>query len=400
MDEVQPAIEVPLGAQPLAIRWPVRLLATVPASLMLALLLWQLQLPVPLVIAICVVGAVAAAGWVLLAKRRPPAPPPLRIDPVAVGFPGRGRFGRLVDVVVPLADLVLVRALNSGLLLATKSGGAHLVPRPMFPPQTPPEQVLEALVRFISLRPDAEAMLRRLEDNEARAVAFQQRKTPVTFAAAALCVGLFLIELRTGALEESDGRTLLRLGANAPALVRQGEIWRLVTANLLHGSLLHLAMNVSALLGIGAVLERWLGRTAFFVVLFGSCVGGALGSALAARAPMSVGISTGLFGLLGVLLVTSVRYRQAPLAGPRVPLRSWIWMILINGGLSLLPIVDGAAHGAGLLAGILLALLIAPAPGRAALLRGRSLAVVGILCGLVILAAGAAAVLAAAPAGP
>src|SRR5690349_17074684 len=50
------------------------------------------------------------------------------------------------------------------------------------------------------------------------------------------------------------------LGAKIPSLVSHGEWWRLVTANFLHGSPMHLFANMLGLLLLGWLVEGFYGR--------------------------------------------------------------------------------------------------------------------------------------------
>ena len=65
---------------------------------------------------------------------------------------------------------------------------------------------------------------------------------------------------------------LLRLDQSA---VLGGEIWRLWTGHLVHGSAQHLAWNVAALIGLGFLFERAIGRNFTALVLIGGAVVGA-----------------------------------------------------------------------------------------------------------------------------
>src|ERR1043165_948334 len=50
------------------------------------------------------------------------------------------------------------------------------------------------------------------------------------------------------------------LGAKIPSLIAHGEWWRLVTANFLHGSPMHLFANMIGLLLLGMLIEGVYGR--------------------------------------------------------------------------------------------------------------------------------------------
>src|SRR3712207_6949372 len=64
--------------------------------------------------------------------------------------------------------------------------------------------------------------------------------------------------------------------AQIPVLVDLGEDWRLVTAAFLHIGVLHLVLNMLALLVFGSELERQLGRWRYLAVYLVSLLGGAV----------------------------------------------------------------------------------------------------------------------------
>jgi membrane associated rhomboid family serine protease len=152
--------------------------------------------------------------------------------------------------------------------------------------------------------------------------------------------------------------------------IRDGEVWRLLTAGLVHGGALHLVMNAAVLSNVGAFVERLLGSGRMLAVLWGGVLAGSLAS-FATNPQRSVGISGGLFALVGALLVVGVRHRRAlPPPARRMLVRAPIEIIVLNVALGLaLPVIDNAAHLGGLGAGILLGLRLGVSPGVAAALR-------------------------------
>ena len=79
--------------------------------------------------------------------------------------------------------------------------------------------------------------------------------------------------------------------------------WRLFTVMFVHGSFLHVALNMLALLYIGRSLEPLLGHWRFLVLYFLSGLGGSVAVALLAPGQWVVGASGAIFGLFGALLV-------------------------------------------------------------------------------------------------
>jgi rhomboid protease GluP len=145
---------------------------------------------------------------------------------------------------------------------------------------------------------------------------------------------------------------MVRLGANAPALVAKGEWYRVVTANLLHADARHLVSNALALLLLGAAAEGMMGTGRFFIVLLASFLAGASCSAVAACAELSVGASTGVYGLFAAIELLSWRFRDRVPRIPRVLRRLAVLAFALNVLLALsLPGVDAVAHAGGLVAG-------------------------------------------------
>ncbi len=176
---------------------------------------------------------------------------------------------------------------------------------------------------------------------------------------------LFVITVAT-TVAGSGPDVLLRFGALRGDLVwDRGEWWRLGTAPWLHAGWIHFVFNVSALLQLGALVERLQGTTRMGVIYFVSAWTGALMSTWATRlGPMaSVGASGAILGLAGFLLIQSwfaerpVRVRLRQLFGRRL-LASVLLTFALGLGLALVvPLVDNMAHVGGLLGGALLGLM-------------------------------------------
>jgi membrane associated rhomboid family serine protease len=138
------------------------------------------------------------------------------------------------------------------------------------------------------------------------------------------------------------------------------EPWRLCSYSFLHGGVLHLVFNLSALMSLGPALERSLGSLAFALLYVVSAITGGLAICLANDpfAP-TVGGSGSVFGMLGALVAMNMRSGRHVFAfldfeGPR-RLLGWIAVNLLIG--FLLPMVSNSGHIGGLLGGFLLTFL-------------------------------------------
>ena len=78
--------------------------------------------------------------------------------------------------------------------------------------------------------------------------------------------------------------------------------WRLVTAALVHGGLLHLALNMLALWMLGPALEERFGKLPFLAMYVVTALAGSVAVPLLGSTNWVVGASGAVFGLFGVYL--------------------------------------------------------------------------------------------------
>jgi rhomboid protease GluP len=155
--------------------------------------------------------------------------------------------------------------------------------------------------------------------------------------------------------------TLVLLGGKWVPLMLAGEVWRLVTANYLHGGLLHLVLNSFALVTLGPLIERSFGWRKFFVLYTVSGIAGFVVSSWWRPDVLSIGASGAIYGLLGFAVVFG-RFRSGP-AGRAISdqLMRWLMYGLL---MFLIPGIDSAAHVGGLIPGAILGLVLDPGEPR------------------------------------
>ena len=138
--------------------------------------------------------------------------------------------------------------------------------------------------------------------------------------------------------------------------VADGEYYRLLTAAFLHGSLLHIALNMYAIYLFGPPLEAALGRVRYAALYLVSALGGsAVSYAFNRPDGASLGASGAVFGLLGAFLVVNRRMGRDT-SGVLVLLGiNFVFGLIVDG-------IDWRAHLGGLIAGSLCALALAYAP--------------------------------------
>lgn len=95
---------------------------------------------------------------------------------------------------------------------------------------------------------------------------------------------------------------LVKLGAlDLTHVWVDGEWWRVLTTGLLHGSLLHLFLNMTALGSIGDWVEHAWGPWRALLLFLASSAGGCLASLLWCESQMVVGASAGVLGQAAAL---------------------------------------------------------------------------------------------------
>ena len=117
----------------------------------------------------------------------------------------------------------------------------------------------------------------------------------VTYAILILTILFYLLQLASNFLTGYDWPLIF--GAKESSLIREGQIWRLITPILLHGSLWHIGFNMYALFSFGTGLERRFGHFRFLVLYLLAGFSGNVLSFLFTDG-YSVGSSTSIFGLI------------------------------------------------------------------------------------------------------
>jgi membrane associated rhomboid family serine protease len=190
----------------------------------------------------------------------------------------------------------------------------------------------------------------------------------------ALCVALYAVS----ALVPGAREWLLIHGAQQQELVLAGDTWRLLTATLLHASLMHLLFNMWALYVLGAELERRVGALPFAALYVAAGIGGgALYQLIGGAAPV-VGASGAIFGLFGCWLVAGWKARGTP--GGRAGLRQMVLLLVINLALPLfIPGIAWQAHLGGFAVGLVVASVWVTRVGRSPRVRAAVAAAIGVL---------------------
>ena len=155
------------------------------------------------------------------------------------------------------------------------------------------------------------------------------------------------------------------------AMIRRGELWRLLTCIFLHGNVFHLAFNVYWLWVFGTLVEEEFGhwKTAAFILFF------AIGSSAMEFAFLvgGIGLSGVGYGLFGMLWMLA-KYGEPRFHDAIDPMTvqifiAWFFVCIVTTYFHYM-MVANIAHGAGLVLGVLVGLAIAHEEERAAAAAG------------------------------
>ncbi len=209
--------------------------------------------------------------------------------------------------------------------------------------------------------------------------------TPTLIAANVILFGL--MAARGVNPVSPTGESVIPWGADYGPLTLGGEWWRLLAAAFIHFGVIHVAMNMFVLWGVGGFVERLYGNLPFLALYLCAGLAGSLASVVWNPLRVSAGASGAVFGVYGALGAYLLRRREVI---PREALQQ-LWQstatfILFNVlfGFSARGI-DNAAHLGGLAGGFIFGMLQAaplgsPLPGRLA----RALIVVALAAGLAV----------------
>lgn len=216
------------------------------------------------------------------------------------------------------------------------------------------------------------------------------RRAPVTVA---ICLGTVAVSLLVFATLGHDVLSLVAAGAlSAPLVERDGEWWRLASAIVLHGGVVHLLLNVTSIFVISVPYEERMGPVRTGIVYLASGLLASVASVAVTETDVGVGASgaaMGVFGALCTLLLFRARLFEP------AERRQWIAacavVLVANGliGAAEHEAVDNAAHAGGLVAGAVIAWMLLPHGLDTRMHRGARRLVAFVLLAVVVVSTGA-----------
>ncbi len=140
-------------------------------------------------------------------------------------------------------------------------------------------------------------------------------------------------------------RALYQLGMTGGAAWGLGWWWTLLTANYLHGGLLHIFFNMMWVRNLGPAATDIYGPARTFVLFNISGAAGFYVSNVMSGAP-TIGASGGIFGLLAALIVYGRRRGNSMMSA-----QLWQWALILGFFGFIMPGVNNWAHAGGFAGG-------------------------------------------------
>lgn len=180
---------------------------------------------------------------------------------------------------------------------------------------------------------------------------------PVTTVVSTLCVVLFFVMATLMSTQDMlVAPAAVMMGAYYKPLIVAGNEWfRLITAGFLHADVFHLFMNLFALNMIARVAEPVLGKRKYLILLLFGVVSGNLFVFIRNEPIPGLGLSGGIFALMGWLIVylfESGAFRNKKLRN------DIIFTLALNVMISTMPGISFMAHLGGFVFGVFFAVIV------------------------------------------
>ncbi len=181
-------------------------------------------------------------------------------------------------------------------------------------------------------------------------VKFNGSKPIVVYAIMGITILIYLLQYLS---QQMLGVDIPRsFGLKVNELIIAGQYWRLFTPMLLHGSILHIMLNMYALYILGRGLEFNFGHWRFLALYIGAGFAGNVASFIFSPNP-SLGSSTAIFGLLAAEAVFVFQNKKFYGQQAKRILINAAVIAGINLFLGLSPGIDNWGHLGGLIGGVL-----------------------------------------------
>jgi len=244
---------------------------------------------------------------------------------------------------------------------------------------------LRSILQTIDEKPEAlEEAQKRLNLQRPRPVAPGRPKIPKTsLIIMIICVIMFGAQALFASLGFSFIDSSILLGAYYKTfIIANYEYWRFLTSGFLHMDFIHLMMNMYSLYNLGIFFENKFGQKRLVLTLLTGIIAGSMFLFVSSGNVFAVGLSGGLFALLGAIVVHLIESGQIQYRPVQMQL---FQLFIINLFISMIPGIAIMAHVGGFVSGVLVALYFSYKPSWKALKPHVMVSSLALLAILVVL---------------
>lgn len=221
--------------------------------------------------------------------------------------------------------------------------------------ETIPHDVEDVKKEYVRITRALEELQMSMIKKQRKEMGFFKRIPKLTGIIALICIIVWVIASMVSIYLESDLISAILCGAYYKMnIVSMHEYWRFLTAGFLHMDIFHLLMNLMALINVGIACEKSFTKKQYLVILLVSICTGNLFVYLTEGNVLGLGISGGIFGLLGAFIATL--FENGSIKHPIIR-ATVIRLFMINLLISLLPGISLFAHLGGLIAGMFMGVI-------------------------------------------
>lgn len=163
----------------------------------------------------------------------------------------------------------------------------------------------------------------------------------IMFTASIILLGLNIVDLFS------------LLGVSNFYVINQLQIYRVFTYGFMHADILHIGLNMLALISLSNIVLYFTSEKFMIRAYFISLIASGLGIVFFSN-EYTIGASGAIYGLFGVLIYYAIKYYRQ---GNKQLLNSLIVTLVLNLAISFAPNVSMVGHLSGLVTGIVLALI-------------------------------------------
>lgn len=183
----------------------------------------------------------------------------------------------------------------------------------------------------------------------------QLKMQPATMVIIIVCTVCFLLlNIWNKYVQNSTVAIVTAGGFYKANVIFAHEYWRLLVSGFLHLDILHFFMNMYALFQIGSFCEKLYQKWQYVIILLVSIIMGNVFVLIGQGNTVGLGISGGIFGLLGAVII--VLLERGSLKNPIVKI-NLMQLITINLLISLMPGISMLAHLGGFVGGAFMGMI-------------------------------------------